>query len=142
MPQTFFLRHCRTSIVGHLNSWPFDLLKNEPTIINKSLNALNRQQNKQNTTKQTEQKQETQKTTKTRVKCKKKMKHHALRLLNQCSQASCRDHCSSEVLLIDVHAVRSVLLWYDPTCKGMFFLLVAAWVDPGRNALQSAEQRC
>ena len=23
-----------------------------------------------------------------------------------------------------------------------FFLLVAAWVDPGRNALQSAEQRC
>ena len=23
-----------------------------------------------------------------------------------------------------------------------FFLLAAAWVDPGRNALQSAEQRC
>ena len=23
-----------------------------------------------------------------------------------------------------------------------FFLLEAAWVDPGRNALQSAEQRC
>ena len=24
----------------------------------------------------------------------------------------------------------------------VFFLLAAAWVDPGRNALQSAEQRC
>ena len=24
----------------------------------------------------------------------------------------------------------------------LFFLLAAAWVDPGRNALQSAEQRC
>ena len=26
--------------------------------------------------------------------------------------------------------------------SAVFFLLVAAWVDPGRNALQSAEQRC
>ena len=24
----------------------------------------------------------------------------------------------------------------------VFFLLAAAWVDPGRSALQSAEQRC
>ena len=26
--------------------------------------------------------------------------------------------------------------------KNTFFLLAAAWVDPGRSALQSAEQRC
>ena len=26
--------------------------------------------------------------------------------------------------------------------SGPFFLLAAAWVDPGRSALQSAEQRC
>ena len=29
-----------------------------------------------------------------------------------------------------------------PTFFRIFFLLAAAWVDPGRNALQSAEQRC
>ena len=27
-------------------------------------------------------------------------------------------------------------------CVRNFFLLEAAWVDPGRSALQSAEQRC
>ena len=26
--------------------------------------------------------------------------------------------------------------------ESVFFLLAAAWVDPGRSALQSAEQRC
>ena len=36
--------------------------------------------------------------------------------------------------------------WLWVFCSGggfcVFFLLAAAWVDPGRNALQSAEQRC
>ena len=30
----------------------------------------------------------------------------------------------------------------DASTLALFFLLAAAWVDPGRNALQSAEQRC
>ena len=33
-------------------------------------------------------------------------------------------------------------LFATATLSLFFFLLAAAWVDPGRNALQSAEQRC
>ena len=41
-------------------------------------------------------------------------------------------------------SANTVLLWVATTklLKGAFFLLAAAWVDPGRNALQSAEQWC
>ena len=36
-----------------------------------------------------------------------------------------------------------VILWLAmPGNEVAFFLLAAAWVDPGRSALQSAEQRC
>ena len=40
---------------------------------------------------------------------------------------------------------RSTTRWtrtYEGLRGALFFLLAAAWVDPGRNALQSAEQRC
>ena len=32
--------------------------------------------------------------------------------------------------------------WLTPRSSWVIFLLAAAWVDPGRSALQSAEQRC
>ena len=39
-----------------------------------------------------------------------------------------------------IHYFPTTMCWQSQ--RRCFFLLVAAWVDPGRNALQSAEQRC
>jgi len=43
---------------------------------------------------------------------------------------------------VSLGAEKLQLSVFLPTDCHWFFLLAAAWVDPGRNALQSAEQRC